>query len=706
MEDYCKVLIIDDEFIMRQGMKHMLEWEKEGFQIVGEATNGQEGLDLIEKLEPDIVLADIVMPVLDGIEFSQILKQKYPGIQLIILSSYDKFEYVKSTLLNGASDYILKPTLNPEILLKTLQKAARNIPGLTLRKEKELSPRVMLERFLMGYRDRLDEVLFVNTFPHSLYRVAGIDLRALQEGQKPRIVKFSDMAEEYFERQTEYEMLSVLIEEEILCMVFNFRVRDEERVLRDMQGFADKMNSIFDRVFFVIGDSFSGIQGIRKSYQKEIRPNLGMKFYYPGTAMLLSSQVKITAEETRFAFEDYSSALMRRQYGRALEMFREYTFLLCEAKADVYRLKNLTKNLFYNYLIEMEKCQVDIGTMKRAYFSSIDKAENVEKVRSGGPYHEKHGGRRAETYDDNGFRQCALLSDARQLTSTYNTMIRDINQYIEQIVSIEKEKRTAEIHALQMQINPHYMYNTLASIKWLAWQQDTKKTTEVIDAFISLLRNTISNTDEFITVEQEIRNLENYVKINQVRYGDHVKVEYYIPVQCMELRLPKLILQPFVENAFFHGFPEGRTGCIQIFARLEERYLRFDIEDNGVGMNAETLMSLKQKEKIKGEHFTGIGVNNVDDRIKMIYGMDYGINIVSNDQNTDTKIKEKRGQDEKRSIWSDEKRRKRLALFTGKQAGAESPGDRLWGGACADDGAGPGRQDAGCGAWIRGRVGI
>ena len=488
----------------------------------------------------------------------------------------------------------------------------------------------------MGYRDRLDEVLFVNTFPHSLYRVAGIDLRALQEGQKPRIVKFSDMAEEYFERQTEYEMLSVLIEEEILCMVFNFRVRDEERVLRDMQGFADKMNSIFDRVFFVMGDSFSGIQGIRKSYQKEIRPNLGMKFYYPGTAMLLSSQVKITAEETRFAFEDYSSALMRRQYGRALEMFREYTFLLCEAKADVYRLKNLTKNLFYNYLIEMEKCQVDIGTMKRAYFSSIDKAENVEKVRSGGPYHEKHGGRRAETYDDNGFRQCALLSDARQLTSTYNTMIRDINQYIEQIVSIEKEKRTAEIHALQMQINPHYMYNTLASIKWLAWQQDTKKTTEVIDAFISLLRNTISNTDEFITVEQEIRNLENYVKINQVRYGDHVKVEYYIPAQCMELRLPKLILQPFVENAFFHGFPEGRTGCIQIFARLEERYLRFDIEDNGVGMNAETLMSLKQKEKIKGEHFTGIGVNNVDDRIKMIYGMDYGINIVSKEESGTT----------------------------------------------------------------------
>ena len=74
MAEYCKVVIIDDEFIMRQGMKHMLDWEKEGFQIVGEASNGQEGLEVIEKTKPNIVLTDIVMPVLDGIEFSEIFK--------------------------------------------------------------------------------------------------------------------------------------------------------------------------------------------------------------------------------------------------------------------------------------------------------------------------------------------------------------------------------------------------------------------------------------------------------------------------------------------------------------------------------------------------------------------------------------------------------------------------------------------------------
>lgn len=222
--------------------------------------------------------------------------------------------------------------------------------------------------------------------------------------------------------------------------------------------------------------------------------------------------------------------------------------------------------------------------------------------------------------------------EVRQLSYTYNHMMDELKQYVEQIRSIEKEKRTAEIHALQMQINPHYMYNTLASIKWLAMQGDIMKTTAVIDAFILLLRNTISNTEEFVTVRQELENLQNYVLITQIRYGDHVQTEYYFSARCMEYKVPKLILQPFVENAFFHGFPEGRGGRIEVFARVQGQYLRFDIEDNGVGMTTEKLMHIRDKEMEKSRHFTGIGINNVDNRIKMLYGMDYGINIVSEEE--------------------------------------------------------------------------
>lgn len=219
--------------------------------------------------------------------------------------------------------------------------------------------------------------------------------------------------------------------------------------------------------------------------------------------------------------------------------------------------------------------------------------------------------------------------EVRELSETYNDMVDELEQYIENLIQVEKDKRAAEIHTLQMQINPHYIYNTLASIKWLIWQGDTKKSTDVLDAFIALLRNTISNTDEYVTVDQEIENLKHYVLINQTRYGDAVQVEFYLTPQSGEYKVPKLVLQPFVENAFFHGFPEGRKGKIQIFVREDGDSLRFDIQDNGIGIKPEQLVALNNGRVEKSEHFTGIGVGNVDQRLKLIYGVDYGIHINS-----------------------------------------------------------------------------
>ncbi|MFQ7550182.1 MAG: sensor histidine kinase [Blautia marasmi] len=148
--------------------------------------------------------------------------------------------------------------------------------------------------------------------------------------------------------------------------------------------------------------------------------------------------------------------------------------------------------------------------------------------------------------------------EIEELSRTYNAMLDEMNRYIEELMTSQKEKRKAEISALQMQINPHYIYNTLASIKWLIFQGNVERSTKTIDAFISLLRNTISNTDEYIPIAKEIENLKNYVLINNTRYGDKIQVEYFVTFGCEEYRIPKMILQPFVENAFFHAFPWGR----------------------------------------------------------------------------------------------------------------------------------------------------
>lgn len=241
---------------------------------------------------------------------------------------------------------------------------------------------------------------------------------------------------------------------------------------------------------------------------------------------------------------------------------------------------------------------------------------------------------RNEKYDE--YIEVTGSYEIQELTSTYNTMLEDLNRYIEELMNVQKEKRKAEISALQMQINPHYVYNTLASIKWLIYQGEIEKSTRAIDAFISLLRSTIGNTDEYTTVEKEIENLKNYVLINNTRYGDKVQVEYFVNFGCEECQIPKMILQPFVENAFFHAFPYERRGKITILVRMLYDKLQIQIIDDGVGIDRKRLKEISEGNT-KTEHFTGIGVNNVDDRLKLLYGSQYGI-IVESEENKGTTI--------------------------------------------------------------------
>ena len=227
------------------------------------------------------------------------------------------------------------------------------------------------------------------------------------------------------------------------------------------------------------------------------------------------------------------------------------------------------------------------------------------------------------------FAKVSGTEDVKEVALAYNTMLVEIDKYITQLINVEKEKREAELHALQMQINPHYIYNTLASVKWLIWQGEKEKSIKVIDAFITLLRNTISNKQEMIPLKQEIENLQHYVYINQVRYGNNISVEYYMLPQFEDFMVPKLILQPFVENAFFHAFPDGQKGMITVFVKKNDKNMIIEIMDDGVGIENDRLSDIKQKHVPKKENFTGIGVNNVDNRIKLIYGSEYGVDIKS-----------------------------------------------------------------------------
>lgn len=233
--------------------------------------------------------------------------------------------------------------------------------------------------------------------------------------------------------------------------------------------------------------------------------------------------------------------------------------------------------------------------------------------------------------DFNHYAEVTGDGEIRELAKSYNQMLKDINHYVDSIIEIEKQKRQAEIRALQMQINPHYIYNTLTSIKWLILQKDTEKSTKAIDAFIQLLRSTISKSGEYITISEEVVNLKNYMYINAIRYGEKIKTEFFVSVNEPDnLLLPKMILQPFIENAFFHAFPQGQNGKILVCIREKDNKLKFEIMDDGIGMDREQVENLKKgNPKSKGEHFTGIGINNIRDRLELIYGNECTLDIRS-----------------------------------------------------------------------------
>jgi two-component system sensor histidine kinase YesM len=231
--------------------------------------------------------------------------------------------------------------------------------------------------------------------------------------------------------------------------------------------------------------------------------------------------------------------------------------------------------------------------------------------------------------DFNNHINLAGCSEIKNLSSSFNYMLDDINSYVEKLLTAQKQQRKSELSALQMQINPHFIYNTLASIKLLVLKEDKEKTNETINSFISLLQNTISETSETITVNQEIDNLKNYVFINEARCGDNIKVNFHVLDQCVSYRLPKLVLQPFVENALFHAFSGNMEGRIHVFISVKNDNLLCEIIDNGTGMEESELQNLYSSPTSKHQHFTGIGIKNVDDRIKLLYGNGYGVTITS-----------------------------------------------------------------------------
>lgn len=217
----------------------------------------------------------------------------------------------------------------------------------------------------------------------------------------------------------------------------------------------------------------------------------------------------------------------------------------------------------------------------------------------------------------------------------YNAMAAEIKNLMEVIRKEEKKKKEAYIKVLQAQIKPHFLYNTLFTIKCLASIKKQPQIEELLDSLIKLLMASISKGGEFVSVYEEIEYIKNFALIQKYRFEDKFKVIFNISSEIQNCIVPKLIIQPIVENAIVHGMDTEISFIeVKIEGRLEGEDIVFRIRDNGKGIDADKINMMLQASENKNKNgFNGMGIKNVNERIKLYFGDQYGLYYLSNIEN-------------------------------------------------------------------------
>ena len=209
-----------------------------------------------------------------------------------------------------------------------------------------------------------------------------------------------------------------------------------------------------------------------------------------------------------------------------------------------------------------------------------------------------------------------------------NLMALHIQELLTQMEQMYEQRKNIEISLLQSRINPHFLYNTLDSIRWMAVIQKSRNIEQITRALENLLRNVAKGTDDKISLHQELKLVDDYIHIQKVRYVEVFDYFCQVPEELLACSIIKFTLQPIVENAIFHGLePKGEFGEIRISAECGTGGdLFITVEDNGVGMTPEELQGLKDTLQNHDKNsLSGMGVANVDARLKLIYGPAYGL---------------------------------------------------------------------------------
>lgn len=220
------------------------------------------------------------------------------------------------------------------------------------------------------------------------------------------------------------------------------------------------------------------------------------------------------------------------------------------------------------------------------------------------------------------------------LGKSFNKMSKKLNELINEVYTVQIKQKEAELKALQAQINPHFLYNTLDTIYWMCRMENAVESSYLIQALSRLFRLSLNSGNEFTTVRHEIDHLDNYITIQEKRFEELIRFKINVSDEVLGCKVVKLVLQPLVENAIYHGIEKkGSQGTISVSVLREANDVVYIIQDDGAGADEEELTKLLEKVE---KNNRGFGIKNVNDRIKLYFGNEYGIKFSSSYENGTT----------------------------------------------------------------------
>jgi two-component system, response regulator YesN len=377
MKETYKVLIVDDEMLIRQGIINYIDWENEGYTIIGEASNGEEALQLMKVFQPHIIITDIVMPGMDGIDLVRNVKKEYPNTEVIVLSSFENFDYVKQTFQNGVADYILKPKLNAEELLHTLKKVTQNQSKTTHQKEGSSYFQQILQKTLIGYQSIREMEELLHDMPEDTFVLIEVMWKELHAPLSNNVLVQKFTVEGF--AKAHY----ISSKENGYLYLINYANTYGEKLMEMI----NEINASFSHVHlqWVVSKAFSNLQQLKDMYENNHKKLVQHRFYLPQYRIIRSDHLPPLDEvEANFDLNHMIYLFKRKQFNDAFLYLNKHVAILSQQyDTDVFEFQSWLENIIFNIIVLLGNMDYDVKDLEKQkyyYFSQINEAFDVSEA--------------------------------------------------------------------------------------------------------------------------------------------------------------------------------------------------------------------------------------------------------------------------------------------------------------------------------------